>query len=317
MATTTWVKRPASTADPQRQTRHRTAGLVLALVGVMAVTAATIGNIAIGASASGDALAGARNLAWTFGLNTLGLGIVKLGIAVVLVGILVRLWHRVDSVKAALTLLRPATPADAVEVRGRIDTEFGRAIATDDTPPPLRVHRMASTLWLPMLAMGAMALAAGFVVSLAWAAGDPTTSGGRAAGAWAQGLSFLGEGLILSGISFLLGTILAGLRAGGGEVQASLGVTVKTLEMPASAKAFIGLMALGMMLAIGQFVLYLVAIGSADDPRSFAAWAAWLGPFREIALGVLLAGIVLALSTIARVLGFQFHRIQQIATHGV
>jgi len=48
-------------------------------------------------------------------------------------------------------------------------------------------------------------------------------------------------GLLLAGISLLLGTILASIRTGGGEVQQSLGLTVKTLRMPSTAKACVGL----------------------------------------------------------------------------
>ena len=122
----------------------------------------------------------------------------------------------------------------------------------------------------------------------------------------------MGEGLVLSGISFLLGTILASLRTGGAEVQQSLDVTVKTLKMPTTAKLFVALMAMGMMLSIVQLVLYVVAAG-ADSP---AAWFAWLGPLRELAFGLLLSGIVLALYTIGTVLGFQFGRIRELISEG-
>ncbi|MDT8322456.1 MAG: MotA/TolQ/ExbB proton channel family protein, partial [Xanthomonadales bacterium] len=45
-----------------------------------------------------------------------------------------------------------------------------------------------------------------------------------AAAAWTQGLQFLGETFILSGIAFLLGSILASLREGGGDVQQAMRV---------------------------------------------------------------------------------------------
>ena len=75
---------------------------------------------------------------------------------------------------------------------------------------------------------------------------------------------------------------------------------------------FVGLMMMGMMAGVAQFILYLVAIGQANDPASFSAWLNWLGPFRELALGLILAGIVLALVTIGNVLAFQFNRISSI-----
>lgn len=174
---------------------------------------------------------------------------------------------------------------------------------------------MAQALWAPMLAMGAMAVVAGLIVSLFWsgaaAGGSPTT----ALAAWTQGLQFLGEAMLLGGISFLLGSILAGLHAGGGQVQVSLGVPVTTLRMPLTAKLFVGLMVTGMMVSIAQFVSYLWA-ATQTDAVTIAANFAWLGPFRELGLGLLLAGIVLALATIAKVLAFQYWRIGRIIETG-
>ena len=112
--------------------------------------------------------------------------------------------------------------------------------------------------------------------------------------------------------AFLLGSILSALRNGGGEVQESLGLTVQTLKMPASAKLFITVMVMGVMVSMAQFVLYIVA-ANADQP---AAWFAWLGPLREVGLGLLLLSIVLGLYTIGTVLGFQFNRIREIVTEG-
>jgi len=220
----------------------------------------------------------------------------------------------VHAVGSALATLRPTGSNAATGSRtGDLETPYGPATASKGAPSPLRVHRMAEFMWLPVLAMGAMALLAGLLLGL-WAS---SLSGGtatfRAASAWSQGTLFLGEGLLLAGISFLLATILSSLRRGGAEVQESLGVAVHTLKMPTTAKAFIALMALGMMAAIAQFVLYGIAAATAGDPATYAVWVSWLGPFREVALGALLAGIVLALATIARALGFQFHRVRQLA----
>ena len=122
--------------------------------------------------------------------------------------------------------------------------------------------------------------------------------------------------MILSGIAFILGSILGSLRQGGGEVQESLGVGVKTPGMPFAAKAFVGLMMMGLMLAVVQFGLYVfVATESAET--TIAAYFAWLGPLREISLGLILSGIVLALATIGtKILPFQFWRIRQLITDG-
>lgn len=258
----------------------------------------------------------AETLAWTFGLSILSFGIVKIGIAVILMGIIGRISHRVDSLKEALPRLRGSSDTPAV-TSGDLKTQWGAATVTANPPGPLPIHRMAKLMWRPMLLMGAMALVTGFIGSLVWAGETAGTESARQAAAFSQGVEFLGEALLLSGIAFLLGTIMADLRAGGGSVQQSLGLPVTTLKMPATAKAFVMLMMAGLMVGIAQFVLYLGLIGNADDPASFAAWSNWLGPFRELSLGLILAGIVLALVTIGNVLAFQFSRVNSIIRAGV
>jgi len=302
------LTRPATGADRSQSTRHRQVGFALAALGLLAALVTLIANVvAAGQIGDGDPGAAATTLAWSFGVTTAAFGTIKLAIGVVLIGILVHLWRRVERVKAALPHLKePAAPS---VVTGPTTTPYGVATAGKTVPDPLPIHRMARRLWAPMLAMGYMAVIAGVVVSLVWAS-DPADV---AASAWTQGLQFLGEGLLLAGISFLLGTILAALREGGGEVQASLGITVKTLRMPVTAKVFVALMALGVMVAMAQFVLYLVVATGVDNP---AAWFAWLGPVRELGLGLILAGIVMALVTIGNVLSFQFHRIREIVLTG-
>ncbi len=142
--------------------------------------------------------------------------------------------------------------------------------------------------------------------------GTDDTSDFRTIAAWVQGLQFLGDALLLAGISFLLGSILGALRSGGGEVQEALGLTVKTLKMPPSAMAFLALMVAGVMVSIAQLVLYIIA-AYVDDPT---AWFAWLGALRELGLGLLLLGIVMALYTIGTALGAQFNRTREIVTTG-
>jgi hypothetical protein len=299
------IKRPPADADAAAPSGFGPVGIAFGLLGLTAALVALVAN----ATAATDL--NPSTLAWTFGLAVAGFAVAKLGIAVTLMGILKRLWLRVDSVEAALPHLRAhAEPATGVRY-GDIETPFGAATTSQKALGPLPVHRMAQRLWAPMVLMGPMLVVGGFVLSIVQArtgnAADYNTFG-----AWTQGLQFLGEGVLLAGISFLLGTILASLRSGGGEVQESLGLTVKTLKMPVTAKLFVGLMALGLMAAMVQFVLYIPA-AYVDDP---SAWFAFLGPLREFALGALLSGIVLALYTIGTVLGFQFDRIKQIIVSG-
>ena len=299
------LKRPPADADAAAPSGFRPAGIAFGLLGLSAAV------VALGANATAATDLNPSTLAWTFGLAVAGFAAAKVGIAVTLMGILKRLWLRVDGVKATLPHLQAAAEPDPGVRYGDIDTPFGRATASPQALGPLPIHRMAQRLWAPMVAMGPMLVAGGFVFAIVQSrtadAADYNTFG-----AWAQGLQFLGEGLLLAGISFLLGTILASLRSGGGEVQESLGLTVKTLKMPVTAKLFVGLMAIGLMAAMVQFVLYIPA-AYVDDP---SAWFAFLAPLREFALGALLAGIVLALYTIGTVLGFQFDRIKQIIVSG-
>ena len=91
---------------------------------------------------------------------------------------------------------------------------------------------------------------------------------------------------------------------------------VKTLVMPFTAKVFVGLMTMGLMLAMVQFGLY-VFVATLDSEVTITAYFAWLGPLREISLGLILAGIVLALATIGtKILSFQFWRIRELIANG-
>ncbi len=307
-------------ADYRAKSRYRTIGYALAIFGLMLAAVSFIANIVVGdlVGDAGKELTVGRGLAWSFGLNTLAFAVVKIGIATVLAGILIRLWMRVDSVKDALPSLKAAAPEGATQLSaGAVDTPYGEATVTNEEPKPLPIHRMARTMWAPSLVMGGMLVVVGFILSLAQAgqvASDPELAFDL--GAWTQGTQFLGEGLLLAGIAFLLGTILGALRAGGGEVQRSLGLRVKTLRMPLTAKIFVGLMMLGLMVSMAQFIGYIV-LTTVDNPQSAASIAAWLGPFREVGLGLILSGIVLALATIANALGFQFSRIREIIASGV
>jgi hypothetical protein len=297
------------------ETDHRKIGLGLGLVALLiAMVVAGLGIYAASlVGSAGDEETFAQVIAIAFGFNTTALVLLKTAIAVILIGILVRIWIRVESVKVSLPALKADADARSTKT-GDIDTAFGPANVTSNAPDRLPIHKMANTMWGPMLAMGVMSVFAGLVVSWVWA-GNVGTSTGLDARAWTQGLQFLGEGFVLSSISFLLASILSGLREGGGEVQAALGLPVTTLKMPPTAKAFVVLMMMGLMIEIVQFGLYIY-ITTFDDVARYALWSSWLGPLREFGLGLLLAGIILALATIATALGFQFSRIRDIIVTG-
>jgi hypothetical protein len=172
----------------------------------------------------------------SFGVAAAGLGTAKAGIAFILWGILRRIWSRIASAKAALPeLVIPAEVRGTVRY-GTIGTRWGRVTVTSEAPRPLFIHRMARTLWAPMLVMGAMALYAGLILSIAQfqhTAANPELA--RSLGAWVRGVQFLGEGFLLSAISFFLGSILGAIRSGGGDVQQTVDAPVKTLQMPRTA----------------------------------------------------------------------------------
>ena len=306
MALTSTAKiKAAGKGDFTAPSQERTLGIGLAGVGLILATVAFFANlnafVVLGDGGETSVLP------WTFGLTTLAFGTIKVGIAIILIGILVRLYMRWESMAESLPRLVTVDHSQPIET-GDYESARGAATASATPPKQLPIHTMAQRLWLPMLAMGSMAVAIGFLTSLAWA------NGNDAARAWTQGLQFLGEALLLSGISFLLASILAGIRNGGSAVQAELGVSVKTLKMPKSAKAFVVLMMAGLMLGVVQFVVYLTLLGA--DAAAFAQTNAWLGPLREVSIGLLLAGIVLALATIGTALGFQADRVTELIKTG-
>ncbi len=292
--------RPKADADHRQVSEYRGRAIVLALVGLVVATIAFIGNLAavgqIGAERG-------STLAWTFGVTTTGFALVKTAIAVVLWGIILKLWLRAESIKVALAKL-VANPGADNTPDGDVDTPYGRVTVSQTRPADLPIHKMAKKMFRPMVAMGVMLVLVGLIVPFVEAATVPNV----AASAWKQGLQFLGEGMLLSGISFLLGTILWAIRTAGGEVQESLGVKVYTPKMPAAAKGFVVLMMLGLIAEIVQFIGYLALAGSSDPSLAFI----WLAPLRELGLGLILAGITLSLVAIANVLSFQFWRVQSL-----
>ncbi len=289
--------------DAAGTTRPQQVGLALAVLGLGMAVVTLVANI----TAGGDPSVRVSTLPWSFGLTTTAFGTLKLGIGVVLYGILLNLWLRVDSIKT--TLGRLVRVEHTVIQSGRIRTAHGLIEVGDGVPSDLPIHKMAKKLWSPMLAMGYMAVIVGFFISLSWASG-----GGVTASAWTQGIQFLGEGFLLSGISFILGTILWAIRTGGGEVQKGLGVAVKTLRMPVTAKLFVALMAAGLMASVVQFVLYLALAGGAAANN--AAWFAFLGPLRELSLALILGGITFALVAIGTALTVQFDRVVELLKTG-
>ncbi len=218
---------------------------------------------------------------------------------------------------------------------------------------------VAQRMWRPMLAMGAMVIAAGIALGILSAthANDYFgLSASTIAGAPADGsivsdrafyeavtngflppLLFLGLGFLLSGVTFLLATILGTLRDGGREIQRAVGESPVDLIKPLTAKLFPPVMMMGLMVLIGALVAgVVVAVDQsnfwlhassqvANGPQTAAlasdfsdiqSTRAWLQPLDFVGMGLILTGIVLALATIVKALRFQAGRVVQLAESG-
>ena len=199
-----------------------------------------------------------------------------------------------------------------------LSTDFAIDISTESLGrnKPQQVGRK---LWLPMLAMALMAFAIGFIVSLFHAAelsdnGVSDTS--EALRHVTAGFMFLGFASVFAAISFAIARILGEFRAGGGEVQETVGSRVHTLRMPVTAKIFLGGMMMAMMLILIPVVLHFVFAAAVtdtvasleDSEQRFIV----LEGIRRLGVAVYLASIAFGLATIIKVLRFQAIRIREL-----
>lgn len=181
-------------------------------------------------------------------------------------------------------------------------------------------QRIGGMLWLPTLAMALLSFPVAVVLGIVRAAaigdgGSETTV--AALGHLVPAASFLGFSSAFAAISFAIARILGEFRTGGGKVQEAAGRRVETLRMPGTAKAFIALMAMGMMVLLAAVVLHVLAAvaiggGSASALANAQRWAIWLEGVRRIGVGVYLLAIAFGLSTIITVLRFQAVRIGEL-----
>lgn len=195
------------------------------------------------------------------------------------------------------------------------------AVQTTQSAPDRNLpQKVGVLLWRPMFAMALM----GFVVAFALAVirADMISSGDdptqiAAYGHYVTAAMFFGFAAVFSAISFAIATILGQFRVGGGSVQEAAQETVKTLKMPTTAKAFIVLMAMGMMIILAAVVAHVV-VGQAITDGSWTAlkveqWTIWLEAARRIGVVIYLFAITLGLITIATVIPYQTFRIREIA----
>ncbi|MBI3975092.1 MAG: hypothetical protein HY334_01755 [Armatimonadetes bacterium] len=217
--------------------------------------------------------------------------------------------------------------------------------------------RMARSLWALSILMGLGIVVAAFLVGLwnsaqvgAYFANSKEVREAAATGAaivglrvtiesilaWLPGFKFFGMGLLFSGITFVLANIINALRAAGGGLQRALGVEVKAMAKPLTAKLFPPLMMMGLMVLIAAFVISLWLAGVSagywnhsiqtelDAAQAGSALLAqlaaiqsvkaWLEPLKFVGIAFLLTGISLALATIRKILQFQAGRIIELVS---
>ena len=216
------------------------------------------------------------------------------------------------------------------------------------------MQEMASRMWLPMFLMGAMVLIASLIIGAVQSGlstdlfevtkttREVSPSGSlldkqefiETTSIWLPRFQLLGMGLMFSGITFLLATILGNLRLAGAMVQKQSGRRMLVPKPPWSAQLFPMLMMMGLMILIGALVVSIViAITAGDvfgnpistinaaesgsgllgDFQDVKTFGAWLQAFAFTGLALVLSGIVLALYTISKVLRFQHGRIAEMA----
>ena len=209
---------------------------------------------------------------------------------------------------------------------------------------------MASKMWAPFLIMGFMLLVGSFIVGLvnSSTAADYFTASKvvreaaetgstlatqkafiEATKIWLPAVKFLGLGMLLGGVTFLLATILGALRTGGGRVQEALGVDVKIIKPPMTAKMFPMFMMMGMMILVVSLIVGIVTAslaygywnhsiatqlnpsttGLLADLGTINAVKLWLEPLKFVGMAFLFTGIGLALATIVEVLRWQYSRL--------
>lgn len=219
----------------------------------------------------------------------------------------------------------------------------------------VRMSDIAKKIWRPMLAMGVMVLGFALVMgiisavraddffSLSAATIQSATAGGgvmadrafyeAVSNGWLPPVLFLGIGFLLSGITFLLATILGTLRDGGRDVQRTVNGESVDLVKPITAKLFPPVMMMGLMVLMAAVVVGIVlstlqgdywanaggqvangpaTAALASDLGSIKSVQAWLQPLNFVGMGLILTGIILALATIVKALRFQAGRVIQM-----
>ena len=180
-------------------------------------------------------------------------------------------------------------------------------------------QRAGRTLWAPAFAMSLMGFAGGMILAIVKATAIADGNAVLAASLNNYGIAamFFGFTMVFTGISFAIARILGEFRVGGGRTQEAAGSEVKTLKMPATAKAFIGLMAMSMMVLMAAVIGHVI-VGVQINAENLSLvdaeqWDLWLEAARRFAVQLYLFAIALGLATIIYVIRFQSIRIREVA----
>ncbi|VAW01651.1 hypothetical protein MNBD_ACTINO01-994 [hydrothermal vent metagenome] len=190
------------------------------------------------------------------------------------------------------------------------------------TGPPERImpQKVGSALWAPMFVMSLMGFTVGFVLAIIKA--NLIATGGNpldiaAISQYQPAAMFLGFASVFAAISFAIAKILGEFRVGGGSVQQAANADVKTLQMPTTAKVFIGIMVMAMMVILAAVVLHIVAgatiAGGGVSALQVEQWTIWLEAARRFGVQLYLFSILLGLASIIQVIRYQSFRIRQVA----
>ncbi|MEA3501503.1 MAG: hypothetical protein U9R47_01905, partial [Actinomycetota bacterium] len=180
-------------------------------------------------------------------------------------------------------------------------------------------QKAGRALWAPAFAMSLVGFAAGMILAIVKATAIADGDAVLAASLNNYGIAamFFGFTMVFTGISFAIARILGEFRVGGGRTQEAAGSEVKTLKMPATAKAFIGLMAMAMMILMAAVIGHVV-VGVQINAETLSLvdaeqWDIWLEAARRFAVQLYLFAIALGLGTIIYVIRYQSIRIREIA----
>lgn len=196
-------------------------------------------------------------------------------------------------------------------------------ISSDSGPAQMTLPQsMGTKLWLPMFAMALLGFIAAIIL-----AGVRTglVADGNAADVadietlrhLVPGFMFLGFAGVFAAVSFAIARILGVFRVGGGAVQDDIGKGVHSLKMPATGRAFIGLMMMGMMaVLVGALVHIIVGFSvptvAEADLLTSERWFLFSEGIRRVGVGLYLLGITFGLATIIQVIRFQSVRIREL-----